>query len=250
MEKVSKNTENKEKITMLHLENMKNKLRIRVINAGKAIRDAKYKHTLKRVHQGGLMEIVTVNMSADDRDNNSKCVVQMLGTDILPSYYSLEPGVLFNAATQNSARYDPPVLRRLNASVTSFLTGVMPANLLDDRSNTSDTDDYFDDEDTVADNAYVLTTASGTYGASVLAYEYPCGSILARVAEVIGEDYYVIPSSIHELILMPVSSCSHSTAKMQEMIRTINQTVVQKDDVLSNYLYRYNVADKTFEIVI
>ena len=228
---------------------MKDKLRIRVINAGKAIRDAKYKHTLKRVHPGGLIQFVTVDIS-DDRNSrdNSKCVIQMLGTDILPSYYNLDPGVLFNAAVKNSARHDPPVLRRLNASVASFLTGVMPANLLDG----SDAGDgrYFDN-DTAADNAYVLTTASGTYGASVLAYEYPCGSsILNRVAEVIGEDYYVIPSSIHELILMPVSSCSHSTAKMQEMIRTINQTVVQQDDVLSNYLYRYNVEDRTFEIVI
>lgn len=233
---------------MLQYENMKDKLRIRVINAGKAIRDAKYRHTLKRVHPGSLMQIVTVDMSADNGDNNSKCVVQMLGTDILPSYYSLDPGVLFDAAVKNSARIDPPVLRRLNASVASFLTGVIPANLLDDRSVADDR--YFNDDAIATDNAYVLTTASGTYGASVLAYEYRCGSILDRVAEVIGEDYYVIPSSIHELILMPVSSCSHSTHKLQEMIRTINKTVVQQDDVLSNYLYRYNIIDKIFEIVI
>ena len=248
MEKIVKNTENKEKIIMLQWENMKDRLRIRIVNAGKAIRDAKYKHTLKRVHPGGLMQLVTVDMSADDSRNNSKCVVQMLGTDILPSYYNLDPGILFNNAAKNSARVDLPVLRRLNASVASFLTGVIPSNLLDGSDDAGD-DKYFDN-DTAADNAYVLTTASGTYGASVLAYHYDCGSILDRVAEVLGEDYYVIPSSIHELILMPVASCSHSTSKLQEMIRTINQTVVQQDDVLSNYLYRYNVEDRTFEIVI
>ena len=248
MNTIAGNMQHDGKTEMLKWENMKDRLRIRVINAGKAIRDAKYKHTLKRVHPGGLMQIVTVDMGDTDSDNR-KCVMQMLGTDILPSYYGFDPGVLFHASVKNSARIDPPVLRRLNASVASFLTGVLPDNLLDDGSGAGE-DNYFDGDTTAADNAYVLTTASGTYGASVLAYEYRCGSILDRVADVIGEDYYVIPSSIHELILMPVSSCSHSTAKMQEMIRTINQTVVQQDDVLSNYLYRYNVEDKTFEIVI
>lgn len=248
MNTIAGNMQRERKKELLKWENMKDKLRIRVINAGKAIRDAKYKHTLKRVHPGGLMQIVTVDMG-DAYSDNRRCVMQMLGTDILPSYYSLDPGVLFNAAAKNSAKHDPPMLRRLNASVASFLTGVIPANLLDGGSDAGD-DNYFDGDTTAADNAYVVTTASGTYGASVLAYEYRCGSILDRVADVIGEDYYVIPSSIHELILMPVSSCSHSTAKMQEMIRTINKTVVQKDDVLSNYLYRYNIMDKVFEIVI
>ena len=122
MNTIAGNMQRERKKELLKWENMKDKLRIRVINAGKAIRDAKYKHTLKRVHPGGLMQIVTVDMG-DAYSDNRRCVMQMLGTDILPSYYSLDPGVLFNAAAKNSAaplrgvpeirRIDTPTLRDL-----------------------------------------------------------------------------------------------------------------------------------------
>jgi len=79
---------------------------------------------------------------------------------------------------------------------------------------------------------YRLTTVRQANGA--VAIFYP--GVQARLAELIGEDYYVGFTSVHEAIIHPVS-CKHLT-EMKKAIRHIN-AVFEEKDMLSNCVYRY-----------
>ena len=70
-----------------------------------------------------------------------------------------------------------------------------------------------------------------------------------RIAEKIGTSYYILPSSVHETIIVPASITeSSSLENLAEMVIEINGTQVAPDEVLSDHVYRYNYTDHTLEI--
>lgn len=83
---------------------------------------------------------------------------------------------------------------------------------------------------------YVLTNPENTYGANILLFPEE----LAKTADVFEEDFYLIPSSIHELMAYPVSSIEKEY--LLETLRSANAdpTVVKKEEVLGYRIYRYN----------
>lgn len=56
--------------------------------------------------------------------------------------------------------------------------------------------------------------------------------------EEMGGDFLIIPSSVHELILIPKTQCE-DTEVVNEMIRSINENEVPIDEVLSDHCYMY-----------
>ena len=87
---------------------------------------------------------------------------------------------------------------------------------------------------------YVMTNKSRVNGASILLY----ADQLAAVAEKLHEDFYILPSSIHELLAVPVSSADCD--ELASMVRTVNETQVSPDEVLGYMVYRYD--SKTGEV--
>ena len=81
---------------------------------------------------------------------------------------------------------------------------------------------------------YILGNSLNLYGSSSLLYE----GAAAWCRGQIGEDYYVIPSSIHEVLLLPESSCPEP-GKVRQMVREISRDHVRPEEVLSGSLYRY-----------
>ena len=77
---------------------------------------------------------------------------------------------------------------------------------------------------------YILTNSIHQFGA------YP--NILEMASRIIGEDFYLLPSSIHEVILIPKSK-SPDLKDLNEMINEVNETQVQEEEVLSNHAYYY-----------
>ena len=91
----------------------------------------------------------------------------------------------------------------------------------------------FDDMLNRNDPMSVLTTQDGQNGASLIANK----EILNRIHDTKG-DYYIIPSSIHEVIIVP---CSFASADMlRPMISEVNDSVVSPEEVLSNDLFKYD----------
>lgn len=96
--------------------------------------------------------------------------------------------------------------------------------------------------DQLADQMYVLTNQKRNLGAGTVCYP----GCLKEAWEEIGENYYVIPSSIHEMILIP-ESCGIERCHLEHMLREINEKEVEEEEVLSDYVYYYNGEKETME---
>lgn len=92
---------------------------------------------------------------------------------------------------------------------------------------------------------YILTNEQEVNGASALLY----GDVLKDFANKKGTDMYILPSSIHEVILLPADRIDDPT-KLLSMVHDANATVVSIGDVLSDSVYYYDrKTDHITEIV-
>ena len=90
---------------------------------------------------------------------------------------------------------------------------------------------------------YVAGVESSYRGASVIAYP----GFMDEVADKLGENYYVIPSSVHEVIIIPDSAVDSYHA-LEEIIGQVNGTVLNPEDYLSDNAYHYDAETKVFEL--
>lgn len=81
---------------------------------------------------------------------------------------------------------------------------------------------------------YVITNYDKTYGAATMLYP----KFLREIARQLKDNLYILPSSIHECIIIPTSNENNKT-KLEEMVTEINETNVSPDEVLSNHVYVY-----------
>lgn len=81
---------------------------------------------------------------------------------------------------------------------------------------------------------YILTNVQKVFGASVLLYE----GVLKKVAGKLHSNLAILPSSIHEVIAVPVSGIVEA-AGYESMVREINDTQMEAEDVLSDQVYYY-----------
>lgn len=88
-----------------------------------------------------------------------------------------------------------------------------------------------------ADNVpmYVLSNKNRVGGASCILYD----GLLADFATAIGGSFYVIPSSIHEVLLLPADSRDEQD-EIKAMIKEINDTQVRTEEILSDSLYFFD----------
>ena len=81
---------------------------------------------------------------------------------------------------------------------------------------------------------YVLNNNSGVYGASAILYK----NVLKNFADSLKEDLVILPSSIHEVLLVPYEE-RMDTKSLKEMVSTINRQEILESDVLSDNVYVY-----------
>ena len=82
---------------------------------------------------------------------------------------------------------------------------------------------------------YILTNKGALNGAAAMLRT----DILTSFAESIGRNFYILPSSIHELILLPDRG-NYQVEELQEMVRTVNLTTVAEEERLSDDIYYFN----------
>ncbi len=84
-------------------------------------------------------------------------------------------------------------------------------------------------------NMYVLTNSSKLYGATVIMYP----GMLEEIGDHIEDDYYVIPSSLHEVLIVPQYACPDG-AELSAMVEDVNRTELDATEILSEHAYRYH----------
>lgn len=94
-------------------------------------------------------------------------------------------------------------------------------------------------KDYVPSDMYVLTNESKLNGAACILYE----NVLYDFAQKLGADLYILPSSVHEVILLPKLSVFEKD-ELVNMVKEVNTEGVAADEVLSDHVYEYNRTER------
>lgn len=108
-------------------------------------------------------------------------------------------------------------------------------NIVEEIFGTNDAKDFLDNEELSNHDMYVLTNTRKMFGAACILYD----GLLKRISNKLKSNLYIIPSSIHELIIIPQNAYPHSKNELIEMVRSINANEVDIVDVLSDNVYEY-----------
>ena len=90
---------------------------------------------------------------------------------------------------------------------------------------------------------YVATVPDKMHGAGVIAYQ----GFLDDAADKIGGDFYVLPSSIHEILLVKDDG-NMDFHQLEAMVHEVNSTQVAPEEKLTDNVYHYDSKDHVFEL--
>lgn len=132
---------------------------------------------------------------------------------------------LFNLASENTRRIFPPVIRSMDEVIREMLMNdEMPMEMIDIMLG----------ETPPERQMYVISNDKGINGAASMLYE----DGLHKLAEKLGSDLYIMPSSIHEVIA--VSTDMGEPNELAAMVSEINMSQVELGERLSNQVYHYD----------
>lgn len=89
----------------------------------------------------------------------------------------------------------------------------------------------------------VITNKERLYGATVVLYS----GMLKQAADQADSDLFILPSSLHEVIAVPVAEGT-GAVELRKMVMEVNRTQLQPEDVLSNNVYIYRKEQDRLEI--
>ncbi|MBR4759236.1 MAG: hypothetical protein IK078_03695, partial [Lachnospiraceae bacterium] len=90
---------------------------------------------------------------------------------------------------------------------------------------------------------YVMSNRVRQNGAATMAYP----DALADFAEKVGKSLYIIPSSIHEVLLIPEAG---HMGGLNSMVQEVNRSELNPKEVLADHVYYYDKAERRIVSVL
>jgi hypothetical protein len=140
------------------------------------------------------------------------------------------PEVILEDAMKRSVSQSHPKLCAIQDMLFGSMTGMEPEN-------------YLTGGDAPEDTLLVLTTEDGRLGASVLFYP----GMKEKIGEIVGKDYFVLPSSIHEVLIMPDNG-QMSPMELAKMVKEINDNEVSPQDLLCSRVLRFRADTQELSV--
>lgn len=90
----------------------------------------------------------------------------------------------------------------------------------------------------------ILSNRHSYYGAACVLYP----GLLEELAGKAGRNLFVLPSSIHEVILLPDTGTDRPE-ELRELVREVNASQVGPEEILSDSLYYFDINQKSLKII-
>ena len=161
-------------------------------------------------------------------DVTARDMMSVLVDNKMMNKMGMTPQELFHPAMENYKREFPPMLTSLG-TVLSSLIGDVPDFMM---------------ENTPEREIYVLSNKQNINGATTLLDD----DTLERAAEELGGNYYILPSSVHECLLVP-EGFANQIEDLTSMVHDINCAVVSDMDFLSDTVYHYDAMERKITMV-
>lgn len=154
-----------------------------------------------------------------------------IGSALITNHIAEEIGMneeqLFKVAAENTPKLFPPVVKPMSQVIFGMLTenGVMPKDVAEQ---------VVDGMRGENELMWIITNNKGISGAVNMIFE----KNLHELSKGMGDDLYILPSSIHEVIAVPASMGDPN--ELAEMVLQVNTDVVDVSERLSNQVYHYD----------
>ena len=175
------------------------------------------------------MSVIYRILHSKDEDGIKSIVV----TNDIQKMWDVSEDRLFEMASENTKELFPPKVTSMADVIRSFMGADFDAMSADDIS-----------EMMGESVLWVVSNEMGVNGASLMVY----GDVLDEVAERIGDDIYVIPSSLHEVLAVPASELDPK--EIADMVSDINRNVVNEEDRLSNQVFFYDRGARELSVAV
>ena len=154
--------------------------------------------------------------------------------------WNISEAVLYKDAMHNTQSMMPYRIE----SLTELLIEMMKSNISE---GDADIDSIIEEqlEGTKDMPLYVLSNNLKQFGAACMAYD----GMLKKIADTLDSDYVILPSSVHELIIVPVSSKDVDYEWLKNMVTEVNSTQLQLEEILSDSVYRYNRSTEKLTVM-
>ncbi|WMJ88574.1 DUF5688 family protein [Anaerocolumna sp. MB42-C2] len=164
-------------------------------------------------------------------NENGICTIRITNEHIKNWNITLED--LKNAARINTPILFPTVIKSMDEVILELINNELPEESSPDGIKNRNLLEQ--NEMPSTNNMFVVSNRKGINGASCLIYP----DVIKNLAEELDSDLYILPSSIHEIIIL---KGTHNMDKniFREMVIDINRTQVPEEDILSDNVYFYS----------
>ena len=155
-------------------------------------------------------------------DSNDDGRATILATNNMIEAMGVTPEQLHEDALKNAPELKPAVITGMSEVMAEMMG--MPTDPADEQM-------------------FVATVPDKIHGAGVLAYQ----DFMDQAAERVGGSFYILPSSLHEVLLVPDNG-QMNLQDLEAMVREVNATQVAPEDKLTDNVYHYDAEAKVFEL--
>jgi hypothetical protein len=184
---------------------------------GRLVNTEKNAELLKNVPHRDFLDlslIYSVDIACDESDRIGSIMV----TNDHAKMWNVDEEQLFRQAEANMERPDEIRLEDLAETVEKITGESLP----------------FPDGDQIP--MYILTNRHKVNGAAVMM----SSKALQMASRILGQDFVIIPSSVHETLIIPVSEVTEDMGAIAEMVQKVNDTQLSLNEILSYHVYRYD----------
>lgn len=143
----------------------------------------------------------------------------------MAGYYNAGPDELYEEALNNAQREEIYEIKGIGEAF-SEMGFIYPG--VTDFDTTKGNEDM-----------YVLSNKTGYRGSSCIAFP----EFIEECENLLGEEFIMLPASLHEMIAIPMSKVE-ANGNYSEIVRSVNEAVVAKEDRLSENVYIYNPKER------
>lgn len=214
-------------MSVLSKENILNSTYLMVINA-KSNQKLLAETPHYFIAEGELAVIPRLNISITDKSG-----FIIIKNDLLPKLQMTGDEILqvakINTSEQNLFE------------INSLLAETMQAMEENGEDIADDFSEFFTES---TPKAFVVTNKDKKLGACCLA----CPEVIGTAIEKMGFDCYILPSSIHEVILIEKKGNFNEIEELRDMVNQVNRQSVPANEILSDQVFQYNSKTRKIEI--
>ena len=213
-------------------ENAKDKLFIRVSSA------ERNQEILQKVpHQMREDLAITYHLaiSVDDIGRGSTTI-----TNDMLTHYGISEKQLHADAMKNSPKIMPLHVDAMKNIIAQIIVGENKPLMQD--KDLKDMREVISEGLKEGEPMFVITNEQTMDGASAIFYP----EVMKQLGECFQGDFYILPSSIHETIVLPDKG-DFDYLSLKSMVQEINSSQVLKEEQLTSEVYHYDAKQRVFE---